>query len=103
MEQVVSGSMIYAVYHEYESDFTGDYTLSISAESFEGKEIHLDDETCEIFPVEPAPSHLSKQNVFNTWQKIWSLEKEGKLNRRYQKDFEKYEQGGSIAIYISVK
>lgn len=95
---------IYGVYHDYETNYLGDYTLSLAVESSEtGRKIILDEGNYQIFPVELTPDDPSRNNVAETWQRIWALEQAGNLHRRYEKDYEKYEQDGSVAIYISIE
>ncbi|MHC5217111.1 GyrI-like domain-containing protein [Enterococcus sp. LJL128] len=103
MTKIEPGEVVYAVYHEYAGDFTADYTLSLAVEKAEkGKELVLDDGTYKAFPVVPSSTGFSQDNVLQAWQEIWALEKAGKLKRRYEKDFEKYEADDQVCIYISV-
>lgn len=89
---------IYGVYHKYESNYKGDYTVSIMIEDNK-KGIELSLENYKIFNVEKA----DKESVFLTWHKIWKLEEDGKLHRAYTYDFEKYDPSGRIEIYIKEK
>lgn len=91
----------YGVYHEYESNYKGDYSLSIAAEESNG-ESFLEipsNEKYKVFKVDPA----KENSVFHTWQEIWAQEEAGTLKRSYTYDFEKYEPNGEISIYIAVK
>ncbi|KGR74924.1 GyrI-like domain-containing protein [Ureibacillus sinduriensis] len=91
----------YGIYHNYESDYKGDYSLSIGIEC-DGEEPTLvipQNEKYVIFNVEPG----DEQGVFNTWTDIWAQEEEGTLKRAYTYDFEKYDPKGEIAIYIAIK
>ncbi|MBU5466205.1 effector binding domain-containing protein [Virgibacillus sp. MSJ-26] len=91
---------IYGLYHEYESDYKGDYTLSVAIEGTNVSSIKIPNYTTyEVFKVETD----SKQGIFNTWSDIWNMEKEGQLERAYTYDFEKYKPDGDIEIYIAVK
>lgn len=95
---------IYAVYHEYESDYSGDYTLSLATKSQESSRlITLDDGNYQVFEVEGPSEADPTKNVFSTWQEIWALERDGQLNRRYQTDYEKYDEDGRVAIYIGIE
>lgn len=93
--------MTYGVYHEYESDYKGDYTLSVAIEMNEKlPSIEIpDSERFEIFTVDPS----DEQGIFKTWQKIWALEEEGRLERAYSYDFEKYSPNGDIEIHIAIR
>jgi len=91
---------IYGLYHEYESDYKGDYTLSVSIEGTNVSSIKIPNYTTyEVFKVDTD----SKQGIFNTWSDIWNMEKEGQLERAYTYDFEKYKPDGAVEIYIAVK
>lgn len=104
MAEIEPTAPIYGVYHDYETDYSGDYTLSLAVESPEkGKKMLVDEGNYQIFPVDLTPEDPSRNNVAETWQKIWALEQAGNIQRRYEKDFEKYEQDGSVAIYISIE
>ena len=103
MAKIAGASPIYAIYHEYESDFSGDYTFSLAVEQVsEGPSVVLED-NYEVFPVEPGETPNNQENIAKVWQKIWRMEESGQLNRCYTADFEKYEQDGSMAIYIAVR
>ncbi|MFC7686997.1 effector binding domain-containing protein [Ureibacillus sp. GCM10028918] len=92
---------IYGIYHNYESNYKGDYSLSIAIEN-NGEEpaiVISDSGKYEIFSVDKD----DQQGVFNTWSKIWGQEETGSLKRAYSYDFEKYYPNGDIEIYIAVK
>lgn len=90
----------YGVYHEYESDYTGDYTLSVAIEGEEEPSMTIqNDEKYEIFDVNTN----AEQGILKTWSEIWDKEKEGTLQRAYTTDFEKYDPNGTVKIYIAVK
>jgi len=91
---------VYGLYHEYESDYKGDYTLCVAVEGKDESSIAIpDDTTYEIFKVNTN----DEQGIFNTWSEIWKKEDEGQLKRTYTYDFEKYDPDGNIDIYIAVK
>lgn len=97
-EQNYKGN-IYGVYHNYDSNYKGDYTLSVVIEDEEKGNMDLSLENYKIFTVEKPDG----EGIFLTWQKIWKLEEEGKLHRAYTYDFEKYNPSGGIEIYIKEK
>ncbi|QJX80350.1 effector binding domain-containing protein [Priestia megaterium] len=94
----------YGVYHKYNSNYKGDYTLSISIEgnsNSNNSDITLnipDDTKYKQFQVDCK----DELGVINTWKKIWDLEENGELNRAYSYDFEKYFPDGKIEIYIAL-
>lgn len=89
----------YGVYHEYESDYTGDYSLCVAIEGEKEPSITIPDEgKYEVFPVDVD----DEQGILKTWNEIWDKEKEGGLQRAYTIDFEKYYPNGTVQIYIAV-
>lgn len=90
----------YGLYHEYESDYKGDYTLSVAIEGTNEPSIKIPNHTIyQVFKVDKD----AEQGILNTWSEIWNMEKEGQLERAYTHDFEKYKPDGAIEIYIAVK
>lgn len=91
---------VYGLYYAYESDYKGDYTLSVAIEGKSESSITIsEDTTYEIFKVDTE----TDQGILNTWNEIWNKEEEGQLNRAYTYDFEKYYPNGNIDIHIAVK
>lgn len=92
---------IYGLYYNYESDYKGDYHLSVAIEQ-NRSDISItipEDETYEVFKVNTT----DQNGILNTWKKIWELEDEGKLQRKYSYDFEKYYPDGNVEIHIAIK
>src|SRR5699024_1704478 len=91
---------VYGLYHEYESDYKGDYTLCVAVEGRDKSSVAIPDDTkYEVFKVNTN----DEQGIFNTWNEIWKKEDENQLNRAYTYDFEKYYPDENIDIYIAVK
>lgn len=91
---------VYGLYHEYDSNYKGDYTLCVAVEGKGDSSIVIPTDTkYEIFKVNTNDD----QGIFNTWNEIWKKEDEDQLNRAYTFDFEKYYPNGNIDIYIAVK
>jgi len=89
----------YGIYHEFDSDFKGDYTLSICNDNISSSEKEIvidDDKKYKIFEVD------SDNDISTVWQKIWDLEEKGLLKRNYVIDYEKY-SNGEITIHIGLK
>lgn len=101
---------IYAIYTDYQSDFTEAYTAIIGVpvstldetpESLLGREF-----MAEHFKKFTAKGEMPNANM-NTWADIWQREEE--LNRKYNYDFEVYgdkSQNGAdseVEIFLSVK
>lgn len=92
---------VYGIYHNYESDYKGDYSLSIAIEN-NGEEPSIvipNHQKYEVFRVD----NDDEQGVMKAWSKIWELEELGTLTRTYTYDFEKYNPTGKIEIYIAIK
>lgn len=95
------GTTKYGLYHNYESDYKGDYSLSIAIES-NGEEPTIaipQNEKYVKYHVEPG----DERGISNTWAEIWAQEEAGTLKRAYTYDFEKYSPDGEIEIYIAIK
>src|SRR5699024_7049442 len=61
----------YGLYHEYESDYKGDYTLCVAIEgSNESSIVISDDAKYEVFNVNTD----DEQGIFITWNEIWKKE-----------------------------
>ncbi|WP_107841347.1 GyrI-like domain-containing protein [Metasolibacillus meyeri] len=85
---------IFAVYHNYESDFTGDYDLSIGTEQSATNALTIPAGHYEVINVDTSQPNA----VFLAWTTIWQSD----LPRAYHTDFEHYAQDGSVKIYLSV-
>lgn len=93
----------YGVYHSYVSDYRGDYTLSICAETTENNaDFDTDANQYQTFVVDTSAGD-PVAGVVQTWQKIWQLEAAGELNRAYTFDYEQYLADGTVTIEIAVK
>lgn len=94
-------TIIYGVYHDYESDYKGDYTLSIAVEDHKSEpSLEISNNAkYEIFHVDTA----EEQGVLNAWKNIWEQEDLGTLKRAYTHDFEKYYPDGKIEVHIAIK
>lgn len=91
----------YGVYHHYESNYKGDYTLSIATSAFPTDSIIKVNSYAKyrIFNVDTAKA----EGISNTWKYIWELEEKEELSRAYTIDFEKYYPDGVIEIHIALK
>lgn len=91
----------YGLYYDYESDYKGDYTLSVAIESSDNESPIKIPETSKykIFEVDT----LDEYGILNTWKEIWEREEKRDLERAYSFDFEKYYPNGQIEIHIAIK
>ncbi|MDO7908167.1 effector binding domain-containing protein [Paenibacillus sp. JX-17] len=88
---------LFAVYTNYESDYTGEYDLIVGGEGEipQGQvQVLIPEGSYHVVEVETA----DPQGVFKAWQQIWS----SGIPRAYTTDFEHYAADGSIRIYLSV-
>lgn len=90
-------SVLYGVYHDYASNYQGDYTCSTATETpHDGRIIELPDTPYQVF-------NTNRMELPQTWIKIWQLEETGEIDRAYHVDFEKYLLDGTVEIHIGIK
>ena len=86
------------IYHQYESNYRGDYTLAIATEApLSNEKLVIPDQEYAVFECLQDEHSLGE-----TWKKIWQLQEEKKLNRKYSLDFEKYYPDGKVEIHIAI-
>ena len=92
---------LYGVYYDYESDYKGDYSLSVAIEDEFGESfIEIPkNKKYKIFKVDT----MDEKGILNTWNEIWKQEETGLLKRAYSYDFEKYFPNGDIEIHIATR
>lgn len=87
---------IYGIYHNYESDFHGDYDLTVAVNTpVSATKIILPEEKYQKFSVDTD----EENGIIKSWERIWQAD----LKRKYTFDFEKYNPDGSVEIYIAVE
>ena len=97
-EAFAQGLPIYAVYHDYASDYKGDYSLSLcSLTDDEDWDFDTSEQNYQIFEA----AGTDPQSVLETWQAVWQAEEAGEFARDYSIDFEKYEAGQAPVIFIA--
>ena len=91
---------IYGVYHNYDSNYKGDYDLSIAIATDETQDnaIILGHNYRE-FPI----ALNQPSSIVETWQTIWQMEENDELDRQYDADYEEYRADGTVSIFISLK
>ena len=94
LQNKVNGD-IYAIYSNYESDYTGNFDFMIGTEEKSGEDsITIENGEYYVWEVESKdPSDVGK-----AWREIWISD----IPRAYKTDFEIYKTNGSVAIYLSV-
>lgn len=83
------------VYHNYQSDFTGNYDMSLAL-IVDSSEYDLKVDNLTKF------DHDSNESVIKIWQDIWGLETDKKLIRRYEADLEIH-TGDQVDVYLGLK
>ena len=93
----------YGVYHNYSTNYKGDYTLSVGTEEGinNAETIEIPNSEYKIFEVDMSKN--TENAIFETWKHIWDLEEKKLLKRDYLVDFEKYYVDGKVEIYIGVE
>lgn len=98
------GATVYAVYHNYESDATGEFDILLGADGLEATEemigMTLEAGKYLMFPVKGKFPHA----IVETWAKIWAYFEDESIDERraYETDFEKYISKDELEIYIGV-
>jgi predicted transcriptional regulator YdeE len=98
-------SNVYGVYTDYESDFSGQYSVYATADSFEHSDklaaLTLAAGKYLVFSAQgEIPS-----SVITLWRHIWQYFSNGEAayERAYTTDFEHFKSATSVDIYISIK
>lgn len=91
---------VFGVYHNYESNYQGDYDLSvaIATDQHDNGTITLGDHYREFKVTMNQPS-----SIVEAWKSIWQMEEKGELQRQYDADYEEYRTNGTVSIFISLK
>ncbi len=99
-----NGERIYAIYYDYESDASGNYSVLAG---FDGKNKENNLEVVEIqagkYLVFSAKGEMP-QIVIETWGEIWNYfsSKDCKHKRLYTTDFEYYKSQNEVEIHIAI-
>ncbi|MEM6427732.1 MAG: GyrI-like domain-containing protein [Deinococcota bacterium] len=100
-----SSPVVYAVYSDYESDVSGDYTLTLGTTS-EAEDANLNPVTV------PTGNYLVFEEAGPTpactvqaWQTIWAYfaDPNCEHTRAYDADFEMYTAAEGVSVYIGIK
>lgn len=90
---------IACVYHQYETNYKGDYTVSLCREDQTSGTLNTNLYSWKTYSVDTK----DKMGVIKTWQRIWEEEDNKKINRVYDFDFEQYKSNGEVTIFVAVK
>ena len=98
------GATLYGVYSDYEADANGLYSVTAGV-----ADDNQDNETSSV--IVNSGNYLvfkgkgaMPQVVIETWKRVWDyFMKESEYQRSFMTDFEEYDKGDEVAIYIGVK
>lgn len=94
----IENANMYAVYDEYESDYKGDYTLSLyTTKEYDADTIEVSLNDMTLYRCE------NREEIPKVWTKIWEDEEQNIIERKYDRDFEQYNSDNTINILISTK
>jgi len=93
---------VYCVYCEYETDFTGGFTVLVGCAVDADAAVPDGMKKLEIeagkFAVFDVVGELPK-SILETWAEIWNTP----LERRYRADFDRYGSDGKVTILVGVR
>ncbi|WP_070964362.1 GyrI-like domain-containing protein [Vibrio sonorensis] len=100
-------SNVYGVYHSYESDFNGQYSVTAGADTLKDQQVtgctpvEVKDGTYAIFEAEGAMPAI----VVDLWGEIWNYfsQPDCPHQRSFTTDFEHYTSAQSVKIYIALE
>lgn len=102
-----NGARVYSVYYNYESDYSGEYSVLAGSDQVENSLA----ENLESVLL-PAGAYMIfeakgevPQVVIETWMKVWEYfsKDNSQYQRSYTTDFEFYKNQTEIEIYIAIK
>ena len=106
MIDYAQGGMLYGVYHDYQTDHKGDFSVLVgSTENALKSVVELEQVTlvAGTYLVFSARGEMP-QTVINTWNEVWAYFScdTSKHQRAYTTDFECYTSTDSVEVYISI-
>ena len=100
--QTMPAGLVYGVYSGYESDASGDFTVTAGTKSAElaKSDISINAGTYLVFPANgPMPAA-----IIDAWKAVWEhFSHNQSYERSYETDFEEYNGQNSAMIYIGIK
>lgn len=95
----MEGDTIYALYGEYQSDRSGDYTYVLGMRVKEGSTAPPGMVSWTVpagrYAVFTTPRGSVTHVIGDTWRQIWDEEDQSRLHRAYKTDFEVYDERAS--------
>lgn len=100
------GGKVFGVYYGYESDASGPYDLMVGMEVPQDSLVPEGLEVIQIpgqrYLVVECEKGLMPDIVIQAWQKIWSLEKNNEIRRKYSFDLEVYPENSEDRVKILI-
>lgn len=93
------GKVAACIYHDYASNYKGDYLVSIAIEDSRSGAFDTSVYQWKEYPVDES----DKLGVLKTWEKIWEEEEQHLIKRVYAFDFESYRPDGRVAIHVAIQ
>ena len=93
-----AGGIISCVYHDYQSNYKGDYIVSLCKEN----NVTGTFDTSGYNWKEYIVDNNDPFGINNTWKRIWSEEETNEIDRVYDFDFEQYKLDGEVRIFIAI-
>lgn len=100
---------VYAIYTNYESDYTGAYDMILGCKVSSVEEVPsgmiLQEFSADTYAEYISKGKMSDNIVYNTWTEIWNSD----IDRSYHADFEIYGEKAQnpedmeVPIYVSIK
>jgi predicted transcriptional regulator YdeE len=104
---LMNGATIFGVYHNYESDASGEFSVLAGAD-----QINVSSSCSTDKVLIQSGNYLlfeakgdMPQVVIDTWSKVWEYFESGgsEYQRAYTTDFELYKSQNEIEVYIAIK
>jgi predicted transcriptional regulator YdeE len=100
--QTVPAERVYGVYSDYESDASGEFTVTVGTKSDElnKSDTSIKSGTYLVFPA----NGLMPAAIIDAWKAVWEHFSQAQpYERSYETDFEEYSGQDLASIYIGIK
>lgn len=100
--QTTPAAKVYGVYSEYESDASGEFTVTVGTKSHElnKSNVSIESGTYLVFPAYGSMPTA----IIDAWKAVWEhFSHSQSYTRSFESDFEEYSGQDSARIYIGIK
>lgn len=99
-EQFARGKNVACIYHSYQSNYNGDYSVSICKEG----QLFKKDFDTSLYKWKKYEVDASDElGIMKAWEKIWMEEENNMIERIYDFDYELYSPDGSVSICVAIE